>query len=125
MISRAQFMQLVETDDANNAYSSKELAQLLQVPLGTLNGWLSDKRAFPPSEVGARKRRVYNKHTIIRIAVYSDCLSNGYGMDASDIRLIMPSLDIEEVWIYYSRGMAEFASYMIEKKELVLGGNNG
>lgn len=124
MTSRDQFIQLIETD-AGGAYSSKELAQALSVPLGTLNGWLSDKRAFPPAMVGARKRRVYDVKTIKRIAVYSDCLENSYGMDSSDVRLLLSSIDIEVIWQYYIKGVAEFASYMIVNRNLLVGGPSG
>lgn len=125
MISRAQFISLVAAAGASSAYSSKELAQALSVPLGTLNGWLSDKRAFPPAEIGARRRRIYDVVTIKRIAVYADCLENSYGMDASDVRLMMASVDVDELWQYYLKSAADFASYITSQRVSLKGSVNG
>lgn len=125
MITRVQFLKLVEGADADASYSSKEIAGLISVPLGTLNGWLSDKRAFPPAEVGARKRRVYDNLTIRRLAIYAGCLENGYGLDASDARVIIASVDTKEIWASYLEDLGSFASYMISKKQSLIGDNNG
>ena len=107
-----------ETD----SFSARELAAIARVPNGTMNGWLSDRRAFPRVEIGARGKRTYGREALKRLAIYMAATSGGLGMDAGDVKLLITQVGVEDAWGYYVRGMSELASFLVDRRDTLLGG---
>jgi hypothetical protein len=121
MKSRDELISLVQSLEPSATYSAKELAGFIGVPLGTMNGWLSDRRAFPPREIGSRRSRVYDEITLKRLAVYLGATRQGLGWNGNDVKLLITNIDPEDAWSYYCNGMSDLASFLVEKRVQIIG----
>ena len=121
MKSREELIDLVQSLAPESVYSARELATFIDAPLGTVNGWLSDRRAFPPKEIGARRSRVYDNSTLKRLAVYLAATRQGLGLNGNDVKLLITQIQIDDAWGYYCEGLSNLASFLLEKRNHIIG----
>ena len=121
MINRDEFIEMVNGAVPTQTYSSREIAALIGVPHGTLSGWLSDKRAFPVSEVGSRGARVYDLSCLKRLAIYLGATTQGLGLNGGDVKVLIAQLEVDSAWVYYALGLSELAGFLLGKRKEILG----
>lgn len=117
MKTRGQYIDLIRVMPENETFSASQLAEYLDARPGTVNGWLSDRGAFPPIQLGIRRSRIYSIDTLKRLIIYMFATNEGIGLASYDARQCVGRFSVDEMWEQYCLGIPALSKYLLSKKE--------